>query len=92
MFVDEWPRGRHGRGQRDLIEAVLEDGIDVAIRASADGAGAGARGLHPRRPIAFGEAQDAQAGEVIDPAVAQGRWTWTWSARGLGFSRRRQRR
>jgi hypothetical protein len=26
MFVDEWPRGRHGRGQRDLIEAVLEDG------------------------------------------------------------------
>ena len=57
MFVDEGPRGRHGRGQRDLIEAVLEDGIDVAIGAGGHRAGAGARRFQPGGTVAFGQAQ-----------------------------------
>lgn len=26
--------------------------------------------------------------EVLDPAVAAGRWTWGWSSKGLRFRRR----
>jgi antitoxin (DNA-binding transcriptional repressor) of toxin-antitoxin stability system len=29
--------------------------------------------------------------EIVDPAVARGRWTWTWSAAGLKFRPRRGR-
>jgi hypothetical protein len=32
MFVDEPGRGRPGRGQCDLIEALLEDGLDTSRR------------------------------------------------------------
>lgn len=27
--------------------------------------------------------------EVVDPAVAEGRWSWDWSRSGLRFRRRR---
>ena len=30
--------------------------------------------------------------EVLDPAIADGRWTWSWSSRGLTFSGRPGRR
>ena len=50
-----------GRGERDLIEAVLEDRVDVAIGAGGDAARAGARGFQPGRAVALGQAQDAEA-------------------------------
>jgi antitoxin (DNA-binding transcriptional repressor) of toxin-antitoxin stability system len=29
--------------------------------------------------------------DVIDAAVAEGRWTWTWQREGVRFARRRRR-
>ena len=40
---------------------MLEDGVDVAIGARLDGAGARARGFQPVAAVALGEAQDAEA-------------------------------
>src|SRR5438552_1849551 len=45
--------GLGGEGQP--IEAVLEDGVDVAIGARLDGAGARARGFQPVAAVALGE-------------------------------------
>ena len=52
------------RGERDLIEAVLEDGVDVAIGAGGDTARPGARGFEPRGAVALGQAQDAETGAI----------------------------
>src|SRR5919106_5057321 len=52
---------RCGRRRREPVEAVLEDRIDVAVGARLGGDGAGARGLKPRRAVALGQAQDAEA-------------------------------
>ena len=55
---------RSDRGQRHAIEAVLQDRVDMAIGARADGDRARARGLEPLGAVALGEAQDAEARAV----------------------------
>src|SRR5688572_10250619 len=52
---------RRGGGRGEPVEAVLEDRIDVAIRARLDRDGAGAGGLEPLRAVALGQAHDAEA-------------------------------
>ena len=51
--------GATPRGAR-LIEAVLEDGVDVAVGAGRDTARPGAGRFQPARAVAFGQAQDTQ--------------------------------
>jgi hypothetical protein len=57
--------GLGGKGQP--IEAVLEDGADVAVGAGAGGAGAGAGGFRAVDAVALGEAQEAQARAAAGP-------------------------
>jgi hypothetical protein len=57
--VQEAVADRVGQGR-----IVLEDGIDVAVGAGLDRAGAGARGLEPLGAVALGQAQDAEAGAI----------------------------
>src|SRR5262245_48064502 len=61
------PEGELGGGlggEREAIEAVFEDRVDVPIGARLDGAGARASGFEPGAAVALGEAQDAQAGAI----------------------------
>src|SRR5689334_19121892 len=51
-------------GERHAIEPVLEDRLDVAVRAGTGDEGAGAGGLEALGAVGFVEAQDAQAGAV----------------------------
>ena len=51
-------------GQGQAIEAVLEDGVDVAVRAGLGGPGPGTGRFHPLAPVALGEPQNAQAGAI----------------------------
>src|SRR5262245_50735816 len=65
MFVDgEKGERRCGLGCRQAVEAVLEDRVDVAVGAGADGAGARTSLFQPRIAVPLGQAQDAQAGAV----------------------------
>src|ERR1700744_534675 len=48
-------------GCRDAVEAVLEDRLDVSVRAGADAQGAAARGFEAGFAVAFSESENAQA-------------------------------
>ena len=74
------------RQQLPALLTAAEQGQPVVIERR------GVRFTLRATPFKRASRRPARVIEVIDPAVAQGRWTWTWSARGLGFSRRRQRR
>ena len=53
---------RHGR--RQAVEAVLEDGVDVAVGADADEQGPRTGGLEAGGAVAATEAKQPQAGAV----------------------------
>ena len=55
---------RGGRRHGEAVEAVLEDGVDVAVGAGADGDGAGTGGLEPGLAVALAEPQEAEARAV----------------------------
>jgi len=63
VLVGHGDRGGHGVGG-GAIEAALEDRVDVAVGAGASGQRPGTRRLQPRRVVALGEPQDAEAGAV----------------------------
>src|SRR3972149_3188230 len=55
----EWGRGRGGA---EAVEAVLEDGIDVAVGAGAGGQGARTRRFQARGAIPLAQAEQPEAG------------------------------
>ena len=56
--------GRLGRGQP--VEPVLEDGVDVAVGANADGQGPGTGGLAADRAVAAAEAKMLGSADHIE--------------------------
>jgi hypothetical protein len=48
-------QGGRGRGERDLIEAVLEDGVDLAVGAGGDTARPGEEARARIRTLVAGE-------------------------------------
>src|SRR5205814_4613729 len=65
VLVRQGERGGRGVAHAgDAIEAALEDRVDVAVGAGAGGQRPGTRRLQPRRVVALGEPQDAEAGAV----------------------------
>jgi antitoxin (DNA-binding transcriptional repressor) of toxin-antitoxin stability system len=48
--------------------------------------------LHAHRPGRAVRTHRVPLFDIVDPAVADGRWTWAWSARGLTFKRRNKQR
>jgi hypothetical protein len=61
-------QGQTGRGRGDHerlpIEAVLEDGADMAIRLGPGDAGPRAGGIEPRRAVFGGAAQQTETGAI----------------------------
>lgn len=53
--------------------AVIIERKGVRYRLSVEAAGARRQSRHSPRIV------------ILDPAVAEGRWTWEWAARGLRF-------
>ena len=53
-----------GLDERDAIEPMLEDGVDVAVGTGADGEGPRTGRFQPRVAVALTEPQEPQAGAV----------------------------
>ena len=77
-------RGRAVRRQRRAVEPVLQDRIDVPVRAGADGQCPGAGGFQPVGAISPPEAEEPQAGPVALLRVGPGRQDRLNELGGLG--------
>lgn len=80
------------RGEHELgglaIEPVSQDRVDMAIGAGARGQGAGTGGVHPRRPVALVETEQAETRAIALLWVRATRQDRLDEGRGGGPDRR----